>query len=177
MYRLGDKWAAVREIQKYLHFVSDRITDEVPRISIDGFFGEETKAAVKAFQKYKGIRESGEVDYETFTLLYEDFLGARFLYNAEKYAIDNTLFPFKLGDTGNEVLLLNLMIDEITKIFKDVTPVDVKPYFSKATESAVKDIRKIFMLNGDLEIDLLLYDRMKYELLLRGNDKGPDNLF
>ncbi len=167
MYRLGDEEAAIREIQKYLHFISDRVTSEVPRVSIDGIFGDETKTAVKAFQKYRGLNESGEVGYETFTFLYEDFLKARFLYNTESYVLDEELFPFKLGDSGNEVLYLNLMLDELGKIYTDIGRVDLNSYFSSATEKAVKDTRAIFLMEDLPTIDLLLYDRMRYELLVR----------
>ena len=83
MYRLGDKRAAIREIQKYLHFISDRITNEVPRIAIDGIYGNESKEAVMAFQEYKGIAKTGEVDYETFNLLYSEYLKAKLKYQRE----------------------------------------------------------------------------------------------
>ncbi len=171
MYRLGDERAAIREIQEYLHFISDRVTDEIPRIAIDGIFGDETKEAVKAFQRYKGIDESGIVDFLTFTLIYEEFKLAEDLYNAESYIIDEKLFPLKLGDSGNEALYINLLLDELADVYSSIERVDVKPYFSLATEKAVKALREIFLLESTPVVDLLLYERMKYELLLRNKER------
>ena len=168
MYRLGDERAAIREIQKYLHFVSDRVTKEVPRIAIDGIFGEETKEAVKAFQRLKGIDESGKVDYLTFTLLYDEFLQAKLLYGQESYFIDENVFPIKRGDMGRETLYINLMLDELRAVFKSIGRVDLKPYFSRSTENAVRDIRSIFRLPDLPIVDLDLFDKMRYELLTRG---------
>ncbi len=172
MYRLGDKRAAIREIQKYLHFISDRTAPEIPRVAIDGFFGEETKNAVKAFQNYVGISESGAVDYETFTLLYEEFSKAKLLYKAEGYFIDEKLFPFKPGDMGREMLYINLMLDELGSIFQGIGRVDLKPYFSLSTENAVKEIRSIFMLEPIPLVDILLFDRMRNELGIRGRESN-----
>ena len=173
MYKLGDKRAAIREIQKYLNYISDRTGGEIPRVAIDGFFGEETKKAVKAFQKEMGIYESGEVDYGTFTLLYEEYLIAVSGYEAEKYFIDQNLFPFKLGDMGREALYINLMLDELSKVFGEIGRVDLKPYFSISSESAVMKVRDIFMMDASPYVDLELFQRMRYELKIRG---GANNL-
>ncbi len=45
----------------------------LPLINPDGIFGEETTLAVISAQKYFGIPQTGEVDFETWTLLFEDF--------------------------------------------------------------------------------------------------------
>ena len=173
MYRLGDERAAIREIQKYLHFISDRTITEIPRVAIDGVFGEETKDAVRVFQKCKNLSQSGAVDYETFTALFKEFSEARLLFEAEEYFIDEGLFPFKRGDTGREVLYLNLMLDELKSIFRDIERIDLKPYFSLSTENAVREVRKIFMLEDSAIIDLALFRRMRYELKLRGRESNP----
>ena len=172
MYRLGDERAAIREIQKYLHFISDRVTQAVPRIAIDGIFGDETREAVIQFQRYAGINEGGEVDFETFELLFKEYSNARLLYEAEDYFIDEMLFPFKKGDMGREILYINLMLDELGKIFPEIPRVDIKPYFSLSTENAVKEIRSIFMLETEPFVDIFLFDRMRYELKVRGKESN-----
>ena len=172
MYRLGDDRAAVREIQRYLHFISDRRYAEIPRVAIDGYYGEETKIAVKEFQKLMGIIESGTVDYQTFTKLYDEYLKAKLLSKAEESFIDEKRFPFALGDKGREVLYINLMLDELSKYFCELGRVDIKPYFSLSTENAIKEIRSIFMLNPIPNVDFNLFERMKYELKLRGGENN-----
>lgn len=172
MYRLGDERAAIREIQKYLHFISDRVTSDVPRIAIDGIYGDETKEAVMQFQRYAGIKESGAVDFETFNLLFKEYSNAKLLYGGEEYYINEKLFPFKKGDMGREILYINLMLDELGKLFTEIPRVDLKPYFSLSTENAVKEMRNVFMLGNEPIVDFFLFDRMRYELKLRGEESN-----
>lgn len=62
----------VFELQTALRQLS-RITGLVPLINPDGFFGEETVAAVIAAQEFFGIPQTGEADVETWTLLFENY--------------------------------------------------------------------------------------------------------
>ena len=62
----------VLELQTALRSLS-RITGIVPLINPDGFYGEETVAAVMAAQEFFGIPRTGEVDVETWTLLFDNY--------------------------------------------------------------------------------------------------------
>lgn len=167
MYRIDDKKSAIEEVQRYLHFIAERNILDIPRVAIDGIYGDETKNSVIEFQKYKGMDATGVVDNETFDEIYKSFLESEFYYESENFLIDKALFPFKPGDIGDEVLLLNLMINTLAKEYKAVYPVKTNGYFSERTEAAVLDLRKIFMLEESSEIDLELYDRMQYEISVR----------
>lgn len=58
----GDK---VRQIQEQLEAVS-RVYTAIPRIVVDGVFGEQTKRAVNEFQKVFGLPQTGVVDFKTW---------------------------------------------------------------------------------------------------------------
>lgn len=47
----------------------------MPLINPDGYFGEETAAAVISAQKFFGLPQTGEADFETWTLLFENYFG------------------------------------------------------------------------------------------------------
>ena len=177
MYRLEDERAAIREIQKYLYFISDSIYPEIPRVAIDGIYGEETREAVRVFQRIVGLDENGNVDYETFTMLYAEYLNAQLLIESEKFFIDTKIFPVKEGDMGREILYINLMLDELGKIYSEMGRVDIKPYFTQSSENAVKELRKIFMLESSPVIDLLLFNKMRHELKVRGGENNYSELF
>ena len=51
-----DKSSSVRELQKYLYFISLRDPD-IPKIVPDGIYGKMTEEAVSAFQKKAGLPE------------------------------------------------------------------------------------------------------------------------
>ena len=63
---------------------------------------------------------------------------------------------------------MNLMLAELGKIYKDIEKVTPKSYFTRETEKAVRDVRKIFRFEDSGEIDARFYERMKLELVTRG---------
>ena len=78
--RLGSRDDAVRVLQEYLRLIAATI-QEIPTVSVTGFFGEQTQAAVRAFQSYAGIPQNGmvgSVTWNAITNLYSD------LYNGSR---------------------------------------------------------------------------------------------
>ena len=73
VYRIDRNEEAVREVQRYLRAVSYR-HKEVPHIGIDGIFGEETREALRAFQRRFSLPPTGVADSESFRLLYREFI-------------------------------------------------------------------------------------------------------
>ena len=73
VYRIDREEEATREVQRYLRAVSYRHAS-VPHIGIDGIYGEETRAALRAFQRHFSLPQTGEANAETFALLYREFL-------------------------------------------------------------------------------------------------------
>ena len=47
----------------------------IPRIAVDGIYGEETQNAVKVFQKIFGLPVTGIVDYRTWYKIQEIYVG------------------------------------------------------------------------------------------------------
>ena len=62
---IGSTGEKVRQIQEQLVAVS-RVYSAIPRIAVDGIFGEQTKGAVKMFQKVFGLPQTGIVDFKTW---------------------------------------------------------------------------------------------------------------
>jgi peptidoglycan hydrolase-like protein with peptidoglycan-binding domain len=78
--RIGSESEDVRVLQEYLNFISERIP-EVPSLSVTGYFGEQTQAAVQAVQELYGLDPNGVVGVITWnaiTSLYND------LYQGER---------------------------------------------------------------------------------------------
>ena len=61
MYNIHDKSSAIRAAKEQLFAISEKLYPQVPRTTIDGFYDDETRAAVKEYQKIKGLKESGEM--------------------------------------------------------------------------------------------------------------------
>ena len=75
IYNIDKRSEAIKEIQRYLLAIS--YIDDPPylsHISIDGIYGDSTRNAVSDFQKRYGLGVTGEVDLQTWLLLYLKYL-------------------------------------------------------------------------------------------------------
>ena len=68
--RLGHTGANVQLIQRYLNRISDRY-ENIPKVAVDGIFGNNTHLGVIAFQKEFGLNEDGIVGPATWAKLME----------------------------------------------------------------------------------------------------------
>ena len=174
MYDLLDKPAAIREIQKFLFVISDKVNKEVPRIAIDGIYGEETRNAVVIFQNLYDIDGDGSVDRITFDKMYVLYRDALDEDLRQDYIITDAGFPISVGTQNNDVLYVHLLLNELSKTYKDIERVDVKStFFSERSRRAVMDLEKIFRIDGNGEINSLFLSRMETEIdsIRRRNEK------
>ena len=72
--RLGDRGDKVRQLQ-YMLAVVAQFVQEVPSLAVDGIFGQQTRDAVSAFQRYEGRPVTGDADDRTWDALYELYSG------------------------------------------------------------------------------------------------------
>ncbi len=63
--KTGSTGSDVRVIQNQLNGVSDHFP-AIPKLKVDGFYGENTENAVKTFQKIFNLPQTGEVDFATW---------------------------------------------------------------------------------------------------------------
>lgn len=164
MYELLDKKSAIKEIQRFLRVISDRVNPNIPRVSIDGIYGQETFEAVSVFQEIYGLAKTGTVDRETFELLYLLHDSAIREKNTSNYIITNEGFPLKLGSQGNDVINLHLYITELEKTYADIGSVGKGSYFNTQTQNAVINLEKIFNMKASGEVSAILYQRILTEL-------------
>lgn len=154
MYLLDDKSSAIREVQRFLFVIGQRL--DIPHLSIDGYYDEETFRAVRAFQEMNELEPNGAVDRETFDMIYKEYVKIQSELNRESVKFDADEFPLELGDNGNGVSYLNALIRELSIFYKDL-PASLGSFYSVATESAVKMLQCYFRTeeNGKTSIELL----------------------
>ena len=167
IYDITNRKEVVREIKKYLYLVSENLYESIPRTTIDGYFDEETKNAVIEFQKIKGIKPSGEVDYETFVLLFDDYSSAVFDIEFRDQILTDNGFPYTQGDISEDVQVLHLMINELSKTYTNIPSVKSAQYYSGETVKSVSQLRQLFQLEEGDFVDKILYQRMRKEIASR----------
>ena len=149
MYHIEDKSSAIKEIQKMLS------------VNETGNCDEKTRASVLELQRLKGLASNGVVDYNTYTVIREEYERRKRRENVFKSSVlrDNA-FPYELGSHGHDVTILNGML--ANQIEKYSLPL-WKPrgsFYSKATAFAVEFLREVFYLEGGRCIDELFYEKL-----------------
>ncbi len=71
---VGDQGDKVRQLQYMLSILSAYIP-AIPPVSIDGVYGQNTRTAVLAAQRYFQLPETGNVDTQTWDEIYDQFSG------------------------------------------------------------------------------------------------------
>lgn len=172
MYALSDKPAAIREVQKFLHVISDRVNRNIPRVAIDGIYGDETAEAVRIFQEIYNINPSGLVDRVTFDTLFIKYRDAVIEARLRDYIITDEGFPIKVGSQSNDVIAVHLLITELAKTYSDIGNVGKGSYFSENSRNATIELQRIFRFPLTGEIDAIFFERMKTEVdaLKRANE-------
>lgn len=71
---IGSRGQKVEQLQEQLNAISNNYP-LIPKIWVDGIYGEETQRAVEIFQDIFGLPETGEVDYRTWYKIQEIYVG------------------------------------------------------------------------------------------------------
>ena len=155
---------AILNLQRYLRGVS-RFDPSIPAVTEDGLFGEETRAALSAFQRKYGLPVTGVADPQTWNRLFEEYLtsveaGTRPepVYLFPRFPADYAVGP---GDRGLLVGVIQQLLRDITILYGgsgDIIPVDGD--FEGVTEEAVKNFQRVQRLPADGRVDRITWNRL-----------------
>ncbi len=70
----GDRGIKVEHLQYMLSVLSEYIS-QIPPLTVDGIYGPATRNAVLAAQRRFGLPQTGEVDFQTWDEIYDQFAG------------------------------------------------------------------------------------------------------
>ena len=142
--REGATGVDVRSLQYYLAVISYFSDGLVPPVAIDGVFGPETTAAVRAFQTVAGIPADGIVGQQTWLLLeraYQDIL------NSLPQGIEgNKAKPYpgyflSLGQEGEDVQDLQTYLRGIAEYTGVIPVIEVTGVYDTATRDVVSALQ------------------------------------
>ena len=145
MYYITDKQSAIKTVQRFLGQ------------NQTGVYNAGTAKSVIAHQEEKGIEKSGIVDYETFNSLKENYL------ENNEFPIIFTQFPYKTGDSGTDITMLNAIIGEVIGEYTFEGLTESGSYYSTNTAEAVARLREIFMLSDSANVDREFLNRLLRE--------------
>lgn len=143
----GDSGIYVKDVQYLLELVG-QYEDSVPPVSADGIFGSGTAAAVRSFQRTYGLNETGEIDEETYRVLYEVYTGILLSLPADLFQNEAAPYPgapLVLGSQSDAVRNLQTYLNRIAASYPSLGTLEVTGIYDPATEAAVSEFQR---LNG-----------------------------
>ncbi len=144
---------SIRRLQEQLRLIAQH-SQNLPLVSVDGIYNEETENAVRAFQQLFNLNPTGEVDFDTWEAINEVYLLV-----LEQTSDAESITPFDdcelvgLGDKNATVLVVQVMLDAIADEFNNLRRVGPTGTFDATTEAAVKDLQSINALDANGRVD------------------------
>lgn len=138
----------VRVLQ-YLLAVVGAYYPEVPYLSnIDGVFGPQTRDAVIAFQRLRGLTPDGIVGRDTWNALYNTYITI-YQNQQEYFGGGIPLYPgtnLLLGSRGDAVTQLQRMINELATVYPEIPTLPETGFYGEMTRDAVIAAQNLFGL-------------------------------
>ena len=132
-------------------------------IGIDGIYDESTRNAVREFQKRYGIKETGIVDSETWTLLHtiweirqEGNALARAVYVLPRFE-GYEIMP---GAKDNVLYIIQHMLETISRDYTELEGVVLNGTYDENTQNAIKIFQRKNMLDDTGIIDATTFNRL-----------------
>lgn len=169
----GESGVAVRELQYLLLFIS-AFNNQIAPITVDGIFGPDTREAVLSFQRFYGLTQTGEVDFNTWRLIYDTYVGilrtlpeGYFSPTTEAYGG----IPLRLGSEGADVSRIQDYLNYISNTYTEIPKVTVDGIFGPATQAAVLTYQNLFGLDPTSIVSASTYNSIAdtYRVLREGN--------
>jgi peptidoglycan hydrolase-like protein with peptidoglycan-binding domain len=145
---VGSSGAGVTNLKYYINFLS-QYYKSVPQVSKDGFFSEETLAALEDIQRALGLKPSGVLDKVTWERMYDAYLGIVETI-PEEYA-RSVILPFpgteqRLGMGGDAVRIIQDYINYISEAYPEIPHVPPTGYYGPRMQEAVIALQKLLGL-------------------------------
>ena len=153
--RQGESGDGVTRVQTYLNRISANYP-AIPKITaVDGIFGSQTNAAVKAFQQTFNMTQDGIVGRATWNKISQIYSAVTKLSELEGEGERVGLSPnpptvtIRQGNKGADTIHLQFLLNFIGDFYDDIIPPVQDSIFGQSTTDAVKAFQKQFGLSPD----------------------------
>ncbi len=167
--RRGDSGTNVAVIQTAINRISQNYPS-IPKMAVDGIFGEATERAVTQFQRVFNLEPDGIVGKATWYKMINLYTGITRLseLNSEGQTIFGRVLQYpdsignslSVGDRGEEVEILQFFLNVVSSVNPYIPPVNSDGIFGRQTLNAVV----AFQRNNNLEADGIVGDRTWHAL-------------
>lgn len=153
----------ISQSQKILRSLSRKVPS-IPPVTIDGIIDEETTEAIKQFQIYMALPETGILDIDTFYALTEAGKAIEMIDG-----ISAPIFPFErrlvdkkvsVGDNFDLVMILQIMLQSISISYDTLPFLVIDGYYGENTMEAVIEFQRINSLPVTGSVDIFTWNRL-----------------
>ena len=148
---LGSQGLGVSNLQYFLAYLSE-FYSEIPKVNIDGTFGNQTRQAVIAAQRVFGLTPDGVVGEITWNAIYNAYRGI--VAEIPLKYVEGNILPYpgillRIGSDNDSVLLLQQYLNVVASVYPEVNSVELTGYFGTQTDSAVKAVQNLSGLEAN----------------------------
>ena len=144
--RVGSSGRAVRELQFYLYILS-AYQNNIPAVRIDGRFGADTEAAVRAYQRSAGLTVDGIVGRATWDSLYKR--ASQLRQSGPVIIFERQPWPgaaLEEGSEGPSVLYYTVLLQRIAYYFDSVQSLPLSSSYTPETVVATRSLQALLNL-------------------------------
>ena len=174
---IGSRGDSVRVLQYFLSYIS-AFNDFIPAVNIDGEYGNATLEAVKAFQRFKGLADTGVVNEETWNQIYYEYRNLLEASPGNQGQIVAQPYPgieLRQGMSGESIRLIQEYLSFIALYFRAINTVATTGYFGPGTAAAVRRFQSEFGLSPTGVVDEATWNRIAliYSDLQTAQNRAP----
>lgn len=136
----------IRQIQTMLRELSF-YDDRIERIIPDGIYGEQTREAVRSFQRANNLYVTGEVDNDAWDKIVDAY-DKNYLENVRQVSvviIDELDVPIEVGSASSSLYVIQAMILALSDYFENIEAIGITGVFDAPTQ---KEVEKIQIISG-----------------------------
>jgi len=162
----GTRSSEIEKIQKKLQDLTNIYTN-LPVVTADGMFSDNTRRTIKKFQQLNAMEITGELNTITIDKINEihecnkediEIKETR-QQNGLNY-INQSKNQLEMGDKGHYVIELQKYLNIVGKKYTTIPKLSVDGIFEEKTENAVKEFQNIFKLDVDGKVDDLTWNTL-----------------
>lgn len=166
--QIGDTGRYPVIIQNELNRISSNYP-KIPKVEVDGRYGERTAEAVRVFQEIFDLEPTGIVDKDTWYRLVRIYISVRRLseLNSEGIRLEDISKQFpqalSVGSEGDNVRVLQFFLSYISAFNDFIPAVNIDGIFGNATQEAVRAFQRYKGLPDNGVVDEETWNQIYYE--------------
>lgn len=144
------------QLAQYFLNVLSVYYDAITAVDINGILDSQTQYSIQQFQKIMRLPVTGQLDEETWNLMYSYILGILETLPPSAIALPALLYPgepLAEGDDGPNVFIIQLFLSYISSIILRIPPVNTTGYFDEQMTVAIMEFQRLNNLNPTGIID------------------------